>query len=123
MILGRVKSISALFPIAVVVIISLLASSACRNAQAGAEKALQEYLKDQGTREIKIDLLYTNPSFPDQAYVSTTVTYNFASASGSYQKEYAGYILKKDGPNWKVDRNTRYTKDETKANDLLAGKN
>jgi hypothetical protein len=73
-------------------------------------------------RNIEIDLFHTNPGLPDKAYVSATVTYNFATSDGSFQKEYLGYILKKEGQSWKVDLNTNYTKDPSKADTLLTGK-
>jgi hypothetical protein len=49
-------------------------------------------------------------------------TYTFGSGSGELQREYSGYILKREGGQWMVEENTSYTKDAQKAADILMGK-
>ena len=97
-------------------------TSSCTTRTDGAKIALEEHLKSFNPRSIEIDFFHTDPSAPDRAYVSATVTYNYATSDGSLQKEYLGYILKKDGESWKVAENTRYTKDPSKAETFLSGK-
>jgi hypothetical protein len=97
----------------------------CSNNQADAQTSILEYLKTHGapdTKEVKIDLFHTDKQAPDKAYAGVTVTYTFGSGSGELQREYSGYILKRDGGQWIVEENTKYTKDEQKATDLLLGK-
>jgi hypothetical protein len=84
-------------------------------------KSLEEMLKSHGVQEIQLDLNYQSPEFPDKKYVSLTATYNFATAEGKPQREFLGYILKREGQDWKVDRNVTYTKNEQKAKVLLSG--
>lgn len=102
-----------------VLLVALITLSSCATKYAEARSALEEYLQNMNTRSIEIDFFHTNPSFPDRAYVSATVTYNFATSDGTFQKEYLGYILRKEGNSWKVAQNTGYTKDPSRANTLL----
>lgn len=100
----------------------LLGFSACdKNKNSQIPKSLADYLKNQGVQEMQVDLLYQPSDIPDKKYISLTATYNFATASGTPQKEFLGYILKKEGNNWKVDHNTNYTKNEQTAKDLILG--
>ena len=101
---------------------ALLGLGACSGSGEKARLAVEEYLKNQGAQEVKLDRFYTNSAFPNRAYVSVTVTYNFANSSGQPQKEFLGYILRQEGPEWKVDQNTSYTTEEQRAMDLLAGR-
>ena len=78
-------------------------------------------LKNHGVQEYHLDLNYQNPDYPDKKYISLTATYNFATAEGKPQREFLGYILVRDGADWKVSNNTTYTKNEQKAKDILAG--
>jgi hypothetical protein len=96
--------------------------SSCTDRKTEARAALEEHLKSFTPRSIEIDFFHENPSFPDKAYVSATVTYNYATADGTFQKEYLGYILKKEGKSWKVEQNSRYTKTPSEANTYLSGK-
>lgn len=99
-----------------------LSAVGCANRAEKARLAVEESLKNQGVQEVKLDLFYTNNTFPDKAYVSVTVTYNFANSSGKPQLEYLGYILRQEGKEWNVQQNTIYTKEEQRAMDLLAGR-
>ena len=101
--------------------LALAVMSACSNPSDKAKLAVEEYLKNQKIQDLKLDLFCTNPSFPDKAYASVTVTHSFANAEGVPQKEFLGYILKQDGQDWKVDRSATYTKEKQRAMDLVAG--
>lgn len=70
---------------------------------------------------MQVDLSYHLPEFPEKRYLSLTVTYNFATAEGKPQREFLGYVLKRDGQEWKIDKNTIYTKNEQKAKEILSG--
>jgi len=109
------------FIIFIICAIALAATSACSNPSDKAKMAVEQHLKDQKIQDLKLDLFCTNPNFPDKAYASVTVTHSFANAAGQPQKEYLGYILKHDGPEWKVDHSTIYTKEQQRAMDLVAG--
>lgn len=98
--------------------VSLLIS--CKSQQTAIPKVLQDYLANQGVQETIVDLDYKDSSIPNKRYVSVSVTYNFSTSDGKPQKEFLGFILKQEGDDWKIDRNTTYTKSETKAKDLLS---
>jgi hypothetical protein len=100
---------------------ALLMIVGCSSKEAAAHKAVQEYLKNQGIQDLKVDLFCTDPGLPNQAYVSVTATYNFATANGTLQREYLGFILKHTGQQWVVDKNTAYTKDRKTALAYLGG--
>ena len=95
--------------------------SGCSNPSEKARLAVEEHLKNQKIQDLKLDLFCTNPSFPDKAYASVTITHSFANAEGLPQKEYLGYILKQEGREWKVDHSATYTKEQQRAMDLVAG--
>jgi hypothetical protein len=99
----------------------LIPAAACSRDEDRAQEAVQNYLKNQGVQEMKLDLFCEDPGLPNQAYISVTVTYNFGDSSGKPQREFLGYVLKQNGDNWAVQRNTSYTKDKAKALSLLAG--
>ena len=101
--------------------VTLAVMSACSNPSEKARLAVEEHLKNQKIQDLKLDLFCTNPSFPDKAYASVTITHSFANAEGQPQKEYLGYILKQDGREWKVDHSATYTKEQQRAMDLVAG--
>ena len=96
-------------------------ASACSSRQEKARKAVEEYLKNQGTREVVVDYFHPAKTMPDKAYIAVTITYNQGSSSGEFQKEHNGYILKQDGANWQVEKNTSYATDPDRAERLLAG--
>jgi len=95
--------------------------SACSSKQERARKAVEEHLKSMNVREMKVDYFHPADNMPDKAYIAVTATYNFATSDGSFQKEYLGYVLRQDGPNWAVERNTLYTTDKDRAESALAG--
>jgi hypothetical protein len=99
----------------------LLSTAACSGNEAKAKKALQEHLKGQGVTDLTVDLFYTDPNLPDQAYVSATATYNFAGSDGKLKREFLGYVLAREGSGWKVERNVSYTTERQKAATYLAG--
>ncbi|MFY9607146.1 MAG: hypothetical protein WAU45_00865 [Blastocatellia bacterium] len=104
------------------VIIGLaVTAGSCKSARSSAEKTLEQHLKSRGIREVKVDFFHTDPSFPDKAYISATLTHNFASSDGNFKKEYLGYILSRDGEVWQVEKSTGYTKEAGEASTLLSG--
>ena len=100
---------------------TLAGVSACSSPSDRARVAVEQHLKNQKIQDLKLDLFCTNPSFPDKAYASVTVTHSFANAEGQPQKEFLGYILKQDGGDWKVEHSATYTKEQQRAMDLVAG--
>ena len=87
--------------------------------------SILEYLKTHGApdaKEVKIDLFHTDKQVPDKAYAGVMTTYTFGSGSGELQREYSGYILRREGGQWTVEENTSYTKDAQKAAEILQGK-
>lgn len=109
--------------LSILLVISGLAFTvgSCKSARASAEKTLEQHLKSPGVREVKVDFFHTDPTFPDKAYISATVTHNFASSDGNFKKEYLGYILSRDGEGWKIETSTGYTKEQGEASTLLSG--
>lgn len=105
-----------------ILLFATLLMIACANRFAPAQKTLEDYYRNAGIREIKIDSFYIAPDSPDRAYASATLTHNFANRDGNFQKEYLGHILKKTGDTWQVEKKTTYTTKESDALELLAGK-
>ena len=103
------------------VLSSLGLTLSCNSSRASAEKALEQHLKGPGIRALQVDFFHTDPNFPGKAYISATVTHNFASSDGNFKKEYLGYILVRDGDGWKIEKGTGYTKEEAEASTLLSG--
>lgn len=102
--------------------LTLVAAISCASRETRAQKAVEEYLKNQGLRDLKVDMVHTSKDYPDKAYISVTVTYNYATSDGSFQREMLGYILNKNGQDYSVEKPASYTKDEQKAETYLAGK-
>jgi hypothetical protein len=100
----------------------LVSTTSCASRETKGRKVVEDFLKNQGLRDLKVDLFHTSKEHPDKAYISVTVTYNYATSDGSFQREMLGYILKQDGQRYTIEQNTTYTKDQQKAEDLLAGK-
>src|SRR5215212_7183684 len=102
--------------------LAILPAVSCAGKETRARKAVEEYLKNQGLRDLKVDMVHTSKDYPDKAYISVTVTYNYATSDGSFQREMLGYILNKTGQDYSVEKPASYTKDEQKAETFLAGK-
>jgi len=100
----------------------VLVASSCSSQERKAKKTIEDYLKAYGAREVKLQSFYTSRDFPDKAYASVLVTYNFADSTGKLQTEHIGSILRRDGDGWAIDKSTIYTTDQKKANDYLAGR-
>lgn len=116
------KTRDAFSRISILLIIGGVAFTAsCDSPRSSAEKTIEQHLKSPGIREVKIDFFHTDPNFPDKAYISATVTHNFASNDGSFKKEYLGYILSREGEGWKIEKDTGYTKEKDDASTLLSG--
>lgn len=95
---------------------------ACNADQSGAEESVTQFLKQNGVRDVKLDLFLKAADSPDRAYVSVTATHGFASGSGDPQKEYLGFIVRKQAGAWKVEKNVSYTTDREAARGLLLGR-
>lgn len=100
----------------------LLASLSCASKETKARKTVEEYLKNQGVRELQVAMFHPSKDDPAKAYIAVDVTYNFATVQGTFQREYLGYILRQEGRDWVVEKPAGYTKDQTKAEDYIAGK-
>ncbi len=94
---------------------------ACSRTDSSITKVVEDHAKTNGAKEVVTDLVYRDPNSSDKAYVSATITHNYADAQGNFQREFLGFILQNDGKEWKINRNATYTKDEKKAQQLLAG--
>lgn len=92
----------------------------CSSNESTAKKLLSDYLKNQGTTDITVDAFFSDPKVPEKAYTSATVTYNFVGGDGKPQKEYLGFILARNGNEWRVERFESYTKDQQQAAKFLA---
>jgi hypothetical protein len=104
-----------------VLLLLVALTTACSSRQEKARRAVEDYLKNQGVRELVVDYFHPARSMPDKAYIAVTITYNQGSSSGEFQKEHNGYILKQDGASWQVEKNTSHTTDQERAERLLAG--
>jgi hypothetical protein len=102
-------------------ILLIFIASSCKKQEPPIPKPIQDYLSNQGVQQIVLDLDYSDSVAPNKKYVSVTVTYNFSTAEGKPQKEFLGFILKSNGSEWEIERNTTYTVNKQKAKDLLAG--
>jgi hypothetical protein len=98
-----------------------LGSASCSKNTESVKKAVEMHLKDLGVREVNVDLFIEDPNDKARAYTAATVTYNFAKGDGQLQKEYLGYILKREGQDWKVEKTTAYAKEEQRAMQVLTG--
>lgn len=98
-----------------------IATVSCSSNESKVKKVLQESLKVHGVTDIVVDLFYTDPNFPDKAYTSATLTYNFATAEGKPQREFSGFVLAREGDGWRIERNVSYTKEPQQAAKYLAG--
>jgi hypothetical protein len=100
---------------------TVFSTTSCTSNESKAKALIQEYMKDQGITDLKVDSFITDPSLPGKAYTSAAVTYNFASSGGNPQREFLGFILTQEGKGWRIERSTSYTKDQQQAVKLLAG--
>ena len=98
-----------------------IATASCSSNESKVKKVIQESLKIHGVTDVVVDLFYTDPNFPDKAYTSATLTYNFATAEGKPQREFIGFILAREGDGWRIERNVSYTKEPHQAAKYLAG--
>ena len=102
--------------------LSLFATISCTTQQSKAHQAIEKYLKDRGATEVQSDFFYTDANFKGKAYSSVTATFSYADAKGNPQQEFLGFILNKEGDDWKVEKQTSYTTESAQAALFLAGK-
>lgn len=100
---------------------AVFSTTSCASNESKAKKLIQEYMKNQGITDLKVDSFFTDPNSPGKAYTSATVTYNFASSGGNPQREFLGFILTQEGDGWRIEGTASYTKDQQQATKLLAG--
>jgi len=99
----------------------VFATTSCSTNESKAKRAIQEYMKNQGVRDLTMDSFFVDPNSSGRAYASATVTYNFASSGGNPQREYLGFILAQEGDGWRIERSAGYTKDQQQAVKFLSG--
>src|SRR5262249_12685389 len=106
----------------VVVATASLALSGCDTQAKRAMESLDQKLKPMGVRKTEMSLFVPDPATPDRAYISLIATWNFANSAGQPQKENLGFILKKDGDGWQIEKQgIRYTDDKNNAIGILKG--
>lgn len=118
---GRLRNRIFAFALLALCAGAAIATVSCSSNESKVKKMLQESLKPHGVTDIVVDLFYTDPNFPDKAYTSATLTYNFATAEGKPQREFIGFVLAREGDGWRVERNVGYTKEPQQAAKYLAG--
>ncbi|HXG90761.1 MAG TPA: hypothetical protein VNN73_00130 [Blastocatellia bacterium] len=88
-------------------------------------QAVEQYLKatDPELTDLKIVMFHTNPKYPDKAYISVSGVRGFATAGGSQQPDYRGFVLIKEGDGWKVaeGNNPHFTDQPEVADRILGG--
>jgi len=100
-------------------------SASCKSQQDKAFQAVEQHVKatDPDLRDLKLELFHTNGSFPDKAYVSISGTRGFGSSEGKAQSDFLGFILVKDGSDWKVEKDRqKFTRAPEDADRFLAGR-
>jgi hypothetical protein len=102
-------------------LIAMVSLQGCSSDGKRATKAVEDYLKPFGVREVKLEAFHTSKDFPDKAYISVVVTYNNADTTGKYETHHSAYIVRRDGEAWAIVKRAAYTTDEAKAMDYLAG--
>ena len=76
---GRIRTSAFVFT-SLVCLGAILATMSCSTNESKAKKAVQEYMKNQGIKDLVMDSFFTDPNSPGKAYASATVSYNFASS-------------------------------------------
>ena len=97
---GRLRNRVLAFALSALCAVAAIATVSCSSNESKVKKLLQESLKPHGVTDVVVDLFYTDPNFPDKAYTSATLTYNFATAEGKPQREFIGFILGQEGNGW-----------------------
>ena len=102
-----------------IIVLALTVLASCSGQEKQAFKPVEDYLKKMGVREVKAGIFVTREDFPDRAYLSVVATWNFADAKGEPRKEPLGYLMKKEGETWTIERSVRFTDDRAKARELI----
>jgi len=106
----------------VIVTGALLALTGCNTQAKRAMESVDQKLKPMGVQKTEMSLFVVDPEAPDRAYLSLIATWNFANSSGQPTKENLGYIIKKDGDTWQIEKQgIRYTADRSNALTVLKG--
>jgi hypothetical protein len=101
----------------------LVVLSGCNRQKSKAEAAVSQYTKKFGVRDVKFGAFVTDSQIPNKAYCSAIITWNAADRHGNLQTEQLGFLLDRDGDNWKVEpMPIRYTVDKAQAIQYLSGK-
>jgi len=117
---GRSQSRIIVGALALACLCATLSVIGCSSDKSKAKELIAEYMKGQGVTDISIDVFHTSHNYPDKAYTSATITYNFASSDGKPQREFLGFVLNRAGNDWHIERNASYTHEEEKAEKFLA---
>ena len=100
----------------------LATMASCSVTDKQAVKSVDDYLRKVGARDVKPGIFVTRQDFPDRAYLGVVATWNFTDPKGEPQKESLGYILKKDGETWRIEKNVQFTDDKARARELIEGR-
>src|SRR5215813_7918835 len=87
-----------------VVAAAFLALSGCDTQAKRAMESVDRELKPMGVQKTEMSLFVPDPAASDRAYLSLIATWNFANSAGQIQKENLGYIVKKDGDAWQIEK-------------------
>ena len=103
-------------------LVPVLVSTSCKNPERrSAEQMMGRLLTNKGVKDIKFQSFVTDPSVPDKAYLSLIATWPFADSSGKLQTERLGFVVRKQGKVWMLDRDSKFTTDTSEARALLNG--
>jgi flagellar basal body-associated protein FliL len=119
---GRPQSRIIIVVLLLTCLAATFAITACSSNKSQAKALIAEYMTGQGATDISIDIFHTSRNYPDKAYTSATITYNFASSDGKPQREFLGFTLNRAGNGWRIEKNTSYTTEEDQAEKYIAVK-
>lgn len=94
----------------------------CNHQKSRVKASLDQYLKPYKLHDVQYQTYATDPAYPDRAYFSAIITWNHADRRGALEKEYMGYLLDRDGNDWKVEKTMPYTQDQSEAVKYLSGR-
>jgi hypothetical protein len=113
------KSYVARISALLICLVLLALMPGCSSEKNAALKAVEQTLKPLGVRDVKVDSFLVSKTSPDVAFIAVTATWNFADASGKPQKEMLGYLLKKNGQEWKIEKSVPYDPKSPKSRDAM----
>jgi hypothetical protein len=115
-------SIACRLAVTALLIFAIIALPGCNRQKSRVKASLDQYLKPYKLHDIQYQTYATDPAYPDRAYFSAIITWNHADRRGNLEKEYMGYLLDRDGNDWKVEKTMPYTQDQSEAVKYLSGR-